>query len=1491
MGFGPSLFRLEELYSNLYEVEKIEKVNYQQYVPKNKDDQWTIKMELLIRKDNPKSLVTLLSKELWRFSINDDPIPPLPYLEDVDQEAATGADALLVSPVRISDDELHTLHTHERTEIKPDKVGEFGVDYSKPNLPPHYALFLKSLRRALYLNLALQAENRIVQFSNACISLKPHDNVRNPLIQIEPHLFASGSLVLSVCTKDLGLMPLTEDLLNDEFLRSHALYIAPAGLRVHLVQPDKKSYFTPPPENAEKLLATLKIAHGVDLGNAPDLKWVILVPNIAYSNDFIPSIASYLSTPANKETVSWPLQLCFAQPSGEALLNRPTKIQGTDSGTNKITENISFGNFQTAMDMIDDFIQIKQTAAYRTPGSSGISGTNATGNSGGYTDQLQHYNRISTSTRNTTQNPSPVGRNTYDISARNSITGVPRASIAGLVGKSGSNSTVNEFSLLDKIANLSPNLSTSPTVSNCSNQLFNDRKSISNRTPSTNDPNIPLNIPSTGVESNASEKELFGDEDDEVLADANDIVETKQNLRGEHVSMKDACTSAFNQDVKIEEENGGSGTNIPEQQTISSIPDSVASSTQNPKAEGVENSSETGEDEDLFGDKSDTSIEDKRLGAKRGSDEITEDMFGMSDDDDKNKSSDSFNNNNDDKTEGDGPSSKKDFNSESPSRRKNLKRKYLDIPIDEMTLSKSPFYTDPGAPLPIETPRDRRKSVFAPLNFNPIIENNVDNKYKNGGKFSFTPTQKEEALQFDVSTAELSSSEEEESDSSFEAFAYSDIGQDWKGHEFNYRDPNIPTYQSSQLLRDPIPQGLMSGNFNSNTSDLYYGNRGDVSDSIWKLPQGEILPAESPTKPLELSIPSSLSATNLADGLSKENDVPSPQNGGDSEPVFEDVTIKKENRENGGNQLVNAGSETLTTTNTNQKTSVNNLPFLLRQLPLSSIPDVYFISTPTITISNDDYDALNLICEQIVYDYGLLKNLNVPECVFEAVSVEPERLVGKAVRNLFSRLRQVCGNEIVADIYPIEQPFVTVRKNHDMINVKSDSQGFSKFLNFKPPFGMKNFKLLMITDSFKNDCNIFVSTLMQTYIGQEFGFCELLKLDNGDTDGLLLLPSFQHSKLLLLAAQIVSYCSTNKHLNDNVTLMIIIPLLSNDISELVEKTKLFQIVRNEVRDKIPNLDIFFKAIPMDFIRNPLTSIDEYYNLCASMYNILPDREIKLTSIAHKLPEKVVFRNLQTGGGTGAIQYDSFVHLAYARSVDKKWVFAVLSSSDGKSNIVKTWYVGGSKRLFDDACTRLWELGSSLAGKQYGKICLVLTRLNGTLPDDELMNWRRLSGRNVHLAVVCVDDHTKISFFDRNKIYPTFRPIFRDESLSKKIQEYRFDDYEIRDTDQDIHGVIFQHAFPLSNSQHRCAIKSGALIRFKRNAGDSIWDKFEVNLLNCPHSDSTELLGAILTEFRNLSALNSWFGLTVGEDSYLPWHVLAVKKMMRTVVHVNVELAE
>ncbi|EHN02932.1 Ssn2p [Saccharomyces cerevisiae x Saccharomyces kudriavzevii VIN7] len=303
----------------------------------------------------------------------------------------------------------------------------------------------------------------------------------------------------------------------------------------------------------------------------------------------------------------------------------------------------------------------------------------------------------------------------------------------------------------------------------------------------------------------------------------------------------------------------------------------------------------------------------------------------------------------------------------------------------------------------------------------------------------------------------------------------------------------------------------------------------------------------------------------------------------------------------------------------------------------------------------------------------------------------------------------------------------------------------------------------------------------------------------------------------------------------------------------------------------------------------------------------PKIPIKFTHIAHTLPEKVNFRTVQqqqkqqqqqqqqqqqnnSTGSSSIIFYDSYIHLAYSRSVDKEWVFAALSDSNGQGSMTKTWYVGNARGKFDDACNQIWNMALNLASKKYGKICLILTRLNGILPDDELMNWRRLSGRNIHLAVVCVDDNSKISFIDEDKLYPSFKPIYKDTKFGGHIDMTRLDDYEIRDIDQDIHGVVFQHPFPLAHSQHRCAIRSGALIKFKKCDGDTVWDKFAVNLLNCPHSDSTQLLETILEEFRNLAALNAWYGLSDGTDGHIPWHILAVKKMMNTLVHTRVKIA-
>lgn len=1356
MATGLSAYNVDNLLSSFYRIEKLEKVNFHQYVPKKQEDQWSIQMELLLRKQNPRNLVALLSRELWCFSINDQEVPTPPKLGSDDR-----SDELLV----------------------PDKKGHFTADYSKPNLPPHYALFLKALRRMIYINITANSFNKLVPYGNACISLE--DSKSCQILHIEPHLFDVGVLATTITTKNPGLVPLTVDRIDDNFLRNHALYLAPSGIRMYLPSANKQRCLTRPPKNAEVLLMTLYVSHGIRLMEKKEVQWVKLIPHLGHLNGHTPNIASYMDPPTDTKTIVWPLDLCFAQKASDVSYDSKDRP--------------CYHDLNDAFDVIDDFVQLKQTSAYRTPKSSngglGTAPTNPLSSGGGYTEQFQHYYRGQVGSAPSTS---------YLLSKENSD---PKA-----LSRDASPAYLTfDKPLSGSGENFGPGAySTTPNLNE--SELFNDKKSLMN------------DLEISPLKSDAGSN-------------------LKHMLREGEISTASAMASPDRAIIPVHS-NGA-----------------VSDSPGNEELFGDED-----DDEDLFGDDNNYSGGETRSPQgshipKSKSDEITDDMFGTSEDEEQDRQSNSneslysFKNGRSSVGE---PSMKKS----------SVKRKYLDIPIEEMTLSHTPLYTDPGAPLPIETPRDKRKSVFAPLNFNPIIESNVDNKYKNGGKFSINPSHNDEALIFDISTADSSSSEEE-SDSSDELEGLNIRSTDLSEQEapFGGSVPNFPSAAPQGLVRsDLMPSSMPRSN------ELVR----DGANGIWKISHPDISQPEPLLAAISDTIASDGALIKTANTLEQSTNINNPQKN-KLLPSFPDNEASIQDSTPAEASLMPESS--------------SSLPFLLRHMPLSSIPDVFFCSKTTASITRKNQSILSLLAEQIVFDCDMFDNFGGQEITYSALKKFEHGLIFDTLTGLFSEFTRIKGSDIISKIYPMSEPAIQVKRHHEVIKMSADSQVFSQYLNVKPAKGIKNFRFLMLTASFFHECSSFVSTLSQTYINFEFGFCELLKLTNEDTQGLNYLKDFEESKLLLLAAQIVSYCSTNKNAGKNVPLMIILPIESSEFEEIVTKTTKFEIIRNEVLSKIPNAQLFLKLILMDFVRNPLIPVDSYNNLCLSIYNILPPKALKFTSIAHTPPEKISFRTMQQTSASSAIHYDAFIHLAYARSIDKEWVFAALSDSTGTDNTTKTLYVGKSRSKFDEACNEIWASALHLASKKYGKICLILTRLNGVLPDDELMNWRRLSGRSVHLAVVCVDDNTKISFLDEDDSYPSFKPLLHNTALENTLDDSDFDSYEIRNIYENVHGVIFRNSFPLSNSQHRCAIKSGALVKYKDCSGDKLLDKFEVNLLNCPHSDSTKLLETILEEFRNLSALNTWFGISNGGVTHIPWHVLAVKKMMKNLVHTGVKILE
>lgn len=1356
MDSAESHYRVEDLLTSYYRIAKVKKINYQKYIPKKLDDQWFIHTELLLRKQNPKVLVALFSREIWCFSINDAPLPTLPC-----------------NPGDVS---------------SSDRKGEFTSNFSKPNLPTPYAVFLKALRRMIHLNMSLQSKNLLIPFGNSCI-LK-HNEESNKIIHFESHLFENGDLCVSICMGNFLFKRLTMNSMNPLILSQSSIYMAPSGIKVHLPSSNPEKCLSPPPKNANSLLTTLLTSHGINLIDETDIKWVSIIPNPSHLNGYTPTISKYLDIPQTSKTIIWPMDLCFMRMS----IDSKNRLQGR----NKVLEP----NLEDCFDIINDFIQLKLTSSYRTPSVSNVTST-VTGNNqistgGAFTDQFQHVHGYSNSSIDI-NNSSSVTSYHFKNSPNgpsNSVTGFPRT-VNTLANDRFENGFITTPNVNENSSEVVDTSITNSTSVRPHNDLWNERKS-------------PLNVIDIRVNSK-------------------DINRSPSKFQKEVEILK-------NEDLEFDEGLFGKE-----------------------------------DEEDLFGEKS-CSVKNPI------EKDITDDMLELMDDDSDIERKQST-------------VVSITYNNKSP-----LKRKYLDIPLDEITLPNTPLYTDPGAPLPIDTPRDRRKSVFAPLNFNPIIESNVDNKYKDGGKFSFDPSYNEEPLRFEVSTANISSSEDDETEFSDEDFHMlnSKTFQEHRStdvsipisHYESHLLQNHADVMSSELLKEQslvTPYHITEFISPEKARDVHI-------DQIWKISNlKEFSKAENPNRlpiPLKESIDTSINVE--SDNTPVKNNIPLYFERPTNFVIDEKIPAMDKSSQETSDQICHEVSSTDDLFNPQIASgSLNSLPFILRHMPLFSIPEQFLSKNPILLQDHNFQDVLEILCDQIVFGQFVPENISESQEIHTYIQSCENGIIYETLQNSFGEFQRIHGNDIIDEIFYLKQPHVYVRKHDEIIKIKSGAQSFITNLHLKPDRGMKNFRTLILTTDSRDKCNDFITCFSQTYANQELGFCELVKLNPEDNEGLIFLKNFNDDALLLFSAQIVSYCSIKMTNLKNVPLLIFLPMNECTLEEIIFMILKFQLIKNEVKSKLPNLEVLLKLVPLNFLKNSLSSIEKYNELSINVYNLLPPAMIKFTSIADNLPDKVEFK---TTNNAQNVNYDSYIHLAYTRSIDREWLCASWSDSKGKDSLVKIWHVGNSKTRFEEVSNEIWKITIKISFTRYGKVCLILTRLDNVLPDDELMHWRRLSvtTRNLHLAVVCVGENTKTSFFDEDKMYPSFKPLYLDEKLSSVVDKNNIDDYEIINIDEEVHGIIFSSPLQLANSQHRCAIKSGLLIRFKKGPGHSLVDKFEVNLLNCPHADSTNLLKTILRQFRDLASLNFCFGVSSHDSCFIPWHVLAVSKIMNVIVHLRIE---
>ena len=335
---------------------------------------------------------------------------------------------------------------------------------------------------------------------------------------------------------------------------------------------------------------------------------------------------------------------------------------------------------------------------------------------------------------------------------------------------------------------------------------------------------------------------------------------------------------------------------------------------------------------------------------------------------------------------------------------------------------------------------------------------------------------------------------------------------------------------------------------------------------------------------------------------------------------------------------------------------------------------------------------------------------------------------------------------------------------------------FWKMLNLEPPLSTKDFGILFVIPKanidFRNRAEHFLEGIISYYKGCKLG--EIRKLI---VSGLIEVPydtgneahywDYVQTQLLSIVEELQNQLTLDER--GKVLLMFVDPFQDlNSLIRMADVTQTFEnsLVEKHVSDgetskkkkkrknkaiaRLP-ITLFYKAFSVasfyqrDDGQFVIFTEKDYFNLVLELYNncpndgsqmILKDRSSMF--VIEKDIQKTVKFMLTRKPVSKLIENETFLHLCYERSVDKKWCVASWISQCGKLNYTKSWYIDdmveGSQN-FEKVADDIMEITMDYVSQISGKCFVILTRLNNIIPDDELAEWKRLSMKNNDLILV------------------------------------------------------------------------------------------------------------------------------------------------------------
>ncbi|KAF3039676.1 mediator of RNA polymerase II transcription subunit 13 [Didymella keratinophila] len=190
-------------------------------------------------------------------------------------------------------------------------------------------------------------------------------------------------------------------------------------------------------------------------------------------------------------------------------------------------------------------------------------------------------------------------------------------------------------------------------------------------------------------------------------------------------------------------------------------------------------------------------------------------------------------------------------------------------------------------------------------------------------------------------------------------------------------------------------------------------------------------------------------------------------------------------------------------------------------------------------------------------------------------------------------------------------------------------------------------------------------------------------------------------------------------------------------------------------------DLVLQIIPMKYIASfdhpVILSSTSYINLAREVYSRsppssepedktpLPIASAPAFQLEEPIPRNVPFK-LQSEPPQDLLRENSYIHLAYAISLDGTWLTAAWTDSCGKSQATSTYHLG--TRPFKELAQEIWATTISIlqARKVHWRVCIARV---GVMDRDELEAWVYLiscpTALNLFITLLTVDTHPSYKF--------------------------------------------------------------------------------------------------------------------------------------------------